>query len=241
MFFLHSPDCKGPPIGCDRGYWLILGIYTATSILEWVLARYWANSQGAQFDALHSLLHSGIVWSFIHVGKKTKKLNLAADQERKLRLKYCRRNIYTVLGLLVSMTVFEAIPKFWHPVAVVGGFMVFSIVTGASAIAASIFILGRVGKLHSPVILIGKECRGHQESHETVMFDNKSDLKISGIAFFTAILIWKAEHISPHVPYFNLVLPFFDPALSVFIAVNIGVAAFQLLRSLENSEIVHYH
>jgi len=204
------------------------------------LARYLAESHTAQADAFHVLLHSGFYLNVIYVGRKVKKMGLSVREERMLRLQCCHLIIGVILGFLGAVILIETIPKFWHPTAVIGQFMILGILIGIAGNFVQNFILFHMKRIHFP-LQSDEECRGTKELHNALKFDVKQDLTFSLVALSVALIIWQAPLLSEIIAFFPLILPYVDPSFTIIVACLVIWLALKLLDILKESHHSHHH
>src|SRR3989344_4164437 len=110
MFSLHSASCKGPPLGCDRGYWINFIIILLVSTPEFILAKI-AGSDSAQADAIHiAFLHGMSYGNVLLVGFWAKKKKWPSHQELQRRLWSAYLNVALVLASLLYLVFWNALP-----------------------------------------------------------------------------------------------------------------------------------
>lgn len=229
MFSIHSPSCKGPPLGCDRGYWIICVIVFVASFLEGFIARSAAESYSAQTDAIHMSLHGAIYGSILYVNSHIRKRKVSASNELRLRLKSARLNVSFLLIMLAYLVFIETLPKIWHPTPVAGKWMLFSVFFGIIGTISIFLILNGMKKQHE-----SESCSlGRSSLHKTLMWDAVTDLNTSIAVLIAAILITVDQNLS-----------WIDPYLTIIATIYIAWQMRNLLRSIredEKSHLSHNH
>lgn len=233
MRLIHSVSCKGPPLGCQRGYWWIAGILSFGSAGEGLISRILADSYAGQADALHMALHGVFYGSIIYLGFLSKKKQFSAADEVKVRLRYARWNVAALLTFLAYIIAFEVIPRFWNTAIVSAPELIFAALVGISGTFASLAILWKMRKDHGGYER-GKECdRGRKSSHGVLFLDAIGDIGISLMVIAEALNIW----INPR-------LFWIDPILTLTVAGIIIWQSCAMLKSLRKDELnhaVHHH
>lgn len=228
MKLLHSASCKGPPLGCQIGYWWIMAILSISSVLEGVIARWWANSNAGQADALHMSLHGVFYGSILFIGFLAKKKRFSAQEETKIRLKYAYWNITFLLGFLLYLVFIEAMPKLWNSSIVYGPELIVAATMGILGTLTSLIILCKMKSDHGGYEY-GEECdRGRKSSHRALLLDAIGDIAISLAILVAAINIW-----------INPLRSWLDPVLTFIAAGVIVWQAYYMLRVLRQDELSH--
>jgi Co/Zn/Cd efflux system component len=225
---LHSTHCKGPPLGCDRGYWVIFVIISVASLIESVIARYLAESQAAQTDAVHMALHGVLYGSFIFLSYYLRKQKTSPWRELTLRLRYAKMNIFILLAILTYIVFVDTIPRFWHPTRIVGKWMLIGASGGIIGTIMVLVILRIMEKGHKSSFQHEECALGKDIFHKVGIMDALTDLGISLSVFSTAVLIW-----------INHELSFLDPYLTILIAAIITRQMKHIYRSIKLDEIHH--
>lgn len=230
MFSLHSPSCKGPPLGCNRGYWYICTILLIASSLEGIIARFAAHSQSAQADAIHMGLHGVFYGSFVYINIVAKIRKLYPHDEMKLRLRYARINILFLFVFLSYIVFGETLPKFWKPAHVTGVWMLVGVVGGILGTLITLLVLQKMKRDHGFNVQ-SKNCDGGRRLfHKVFVIDALGDLIISLAVFIAAVLIIIDQGLS-----------WLDPPITLIAAIIIIRQAVLLLKSLKENELHHLH
>ena len=230
MFSLHSRSCKGPPLGCDRGYWLNFIIILLVSTPEFVLAKI-AGSDSAQADAIHmAFLHGMSYGNVLWVGFLAKKKKWSPHKELQCRVWFAYLNVVLVLASLLYLVFWNALPKIWSPEPIAGKLMLAGTLTGIAGTLITILVLRRMQKDHG-YNQPSQECdHGRKISLKTIFFDAIQDLGISLLVFTTAVLI-----------IFNPRFSIIDPYLTLFVVLIIFWQAVKLLKSIGQEKEMHHH
>ena len=167
-----------------------------------LLAR-WAYSNAAQVDAMHTGIHGIFYGSILYLAFKTRKRQLSEHQEFKVRLRYARLSVLSMLFFLIYIVFWEAIPRVWAPVVVIGWMMILGVSIGFAGLFIETTILWLMRKQHE-VASDYHECdRGRSTTHRTAFLHVIWDASLSVAALLAAIAIWLDPKRSWIDPFFT--------------------------------------
>lgn len=228
MKLFHSSSCKGPPQGCNKGYILIAIILSLFSTLGILLARS-ASSNAAQIDAMHTSVHGLFYGSILYLAFKTRKQKFTEHHEFRIRLRYARMNVWGMLLFLTYIVFWEALPRMWTPVVVVGWLMTLGVSLGFIGLTLETTILWLMRKGHEGAA-INQECdRGRRATHRTAFLHVIWDASLSFAALFAAIIIWLDPGKS-----------IIDPILTFAATPFILLQTYFVLKSFKRDEAQHH-
>lgn len=231
MSLLHSSSCKGPPLGCDRGYWINFIVIILVSIPELILAKI-AGSDSAQADAIHmSFLHGMSYGNVLLISFLAKIKKWSPHQELQFRLWSAYSNIALVFAGLLYLVFWNALPKIWSPEPISGKLMLTGNLIGIFGTLVTILVLKITAKDHGYNNKHSQECdHGRKLTLKTIFFDAIQDLGISILVFTTAVLII----INPR---FSII----DQYLTLFVVSIIFWQAVKLITSIVQEKEMHHH
>lgn len=209
----HFCGRKDIPYRCEiKRYWYLFGITTCSSLLEFLIAEFLANSVAVQADSLHSFMHSLWYLFAIKVSKIISKNDFTIDQELQVRAKYGVGNAILLLITLGWVT-FEAIQKLLNPTLVVSGFMILGV---------SIGLIGNT----SALIIIRRDKKEH-ETYKWLSLDTFADFGVSVIMLIAALILWILPFVSFLAKY-TKEIQLLDPILSIIIVIWISRLGYKL-------------